>query len=82
MRITVNQSQEDTTREFVQLSNCEDGNCPGFGRWTDTGDFRVQGYRVAQADKPADLPGEEDILTIPHDVMFKLLAQLLARLAV
>ncbi len=69
-------------REFVQLTNCEDGNCPGFGRWTDTGDFRVQGYRVAQADKPADLPGEEDILTIPHDVMFTLLAQLLARLAV
>lgn len=61
--------------EFVQITNCEDGNCPRFGRWADTGDFRVQGYRVAEADKPADLPSEEDILTIPRDVM-------LARLAV
>ncbi len=42
-------------REFVQLTTCEDGNCPGFSRWTHTGDFRVQGYRVAQADKPAEL---------------------------
>jgi hypothetical protein len=78
----VNRSREDMMREFVQLTNCEDGNCPGFGRWTDTGDFRVQGYRVAQVDKPADLPREEDILAIPHGVMFMLLAQLLARLAV
>lgn len=69
-------------REFVQLTTCEDGNCPGFGQWADTGDFRVQGYRVAQADKPADLPSEEDILMIPRDVMLTLLAQLLARLAV
>ncbi|MGH3867936.1 MAG: hypothetical protein ACRDQ4_17795 [Pseudonocardiaceae bacterium] len=78
----MNQLREDMMREFVQLTTCEDGNCPGFSRWTDTGDFRVQGYRVAQADKPADLPGEEDILTIPHDVMLTLLAQLLAQLAV
>lgn len=42
---------EDTVREFVQLTNCEDGNCPGFGQWADTGDFSVRGYRVAQADK-------------------------------
>lgn len=63
-------------REFVALTDCEDGNCPGFGRWTDTGDFRVQGYRVAPSDKPGDLPDAEDVLTIPHDVMLKLLAQL------
>lgn len=69
-------------REFVQLTNCEDGNCPGFGQWADTGDFSVCGYRVAQADKPADLPEEEDILMVPRDVMPALLAQLLARLAV
>ncbi len=69
-------------REFIKLTDCEDGNCPGFGQWTDTGDFRVQGYRTAHADKPADLPSEEDILTIPRDVMLTLLPQLLARLAV
>lgn len=65
-------------REYVQLTNCEDGNCPRFIQWTDTGDYGVQGNRVGPSDKPADLPNEEDIIMIPHDVMLTLLAQLRA----
>ncbi|HEX4100508.1 MAG TPA: hypothetical protein VHY21_08195 [Pseudonocardiaceae bacterium] len=69
-------------RNVITLaSSCEDGNCPGIDQWTDTGDFRVQGYRVAAQDKPAGLPAEEDVVMIPRDVLLALIAQLGQRLA-
>jgi hypothetical protein len=68
-------------RNVITLANCEDGNCPGIDQWTDTQDFRVQGYRVAQEDKPAGLPAGEDVVMIPRDVLLALVAQLQQRLA-
>lgn len=63
-------------RNVITLASCEDGNCPGIDQWTDTQDFRVQGYRVARKDKPAGLPAEEDVVMIPREVMLSLIAQL------
>jgi hypothetical protein len=68
-------------RNVITLASCEDGNCPGIDQWTDTQDFRVQGYRVAQADKPAGLPAEEDVVMIPREVLLSLIAQLQQGLA-
>lgn len=67
-------------REFVRLTNCSDGNCPSVDQWTDTGDFRVQGYKVAAEDKPG-IPANEDVVTVPEETVLQLLAQLRLRLA-
>lgn len=74
-------SREDTMRNMIKLAGCEDGNCPGIDQWTDTQDFRVQGYRVAAEDKPAGLPADEDVVMIPREVLLALIAQLQRRLA-
>jgi hypothetical protein len=80
--ITRNQSREDMMRNRITLaSDCDGGVCPRIDQWTDTGDFGIQGYRVADADKPADLPAGEDMVMIPRDVLPVLIAQLQRALA-
>lgn len=66
-------------RKMITLANCSDGNCPQFKQWTDTRDFGVQGYRVAEEDK-VGIPDSEDMVMIPYHAMLRLLAQLLPRL--
>lgn len=78
--IVVNRSRQDMMRNVITLAGCEDGSCPGIDQWTDTQDFRIQGYRVAEQDKPAGLPAEEDVVMIPRDVLPTLIGQLLLRL--
>jgi hypothetical protein len=67
-------------RDYVRLTNCSDGNCPGFDQWLDTGDFRVTGYKVAPEDK-TDAATTEDVVTVPRNVVLQLVAQMQQRCA-
>jgi hypothetical protein len=66
-------------RQFVRLTNCSAGNCPGFDQWADTQDFRVTGYKVPEEDKQG-IPVTEDVVTVPKEKVFELVVVLLARL--
>lgn len=66
-------------RQFVRLTNCSGGNCPGFDQWADTHEFRVTGYRVAAEDKQG-IPRNEDVVTVPQETVYQLRALLLAQL--
>lgn len=66
-------------RNKVTLAGCEDGNCPQIDRLSD-GDFEIQGYTVAAADK-TDMPAGHDRVRVPRDVLLSMIAQLQQRLA-
>jgi hypothetical protein len=66
-------------RNVITLASCEDGNCPQIDQLSD-GDFEIQGYTIAAADKP-DMPAGHDRVRIPRDSVLSLVTQLQQRLA-
>lgn len=66
-------------RNKITLASCEDGNCPQIDQLSG-GDFEIQGYTIADADKP-DMPAGHDRVMIPRDVLASLIAQLQQHLA-
>lgn len=76
--IALNRSREDAMRQYVRLTECSGGSCPAFDEWTDTGEFRVTGYKVAPEDK-LGIPDTEDVVTVPRETAYQFMAALLAR---
>jgi hypothetical protein len=63
-----------SARWIRSRASCEDGNCPQIDQLSD-GNFEIQGYTIAAADKP-DLPAGHDRVWIPRDTLLLLVTQL------
>lgn len=54
---------------------CEHGQCPALYA-TDRGTVVVQGGRVAHGDVPGGVPGHEEVVEIPADLLRQAVARL------